>query len=36
MVGTPNSFFFQVLFLVRRPIVISIVIDGDSTGNLES
>jgi len=31
MVTTLNSVFFQILFLVRRRIVISVATDGDST-----
>jgi len=33
MVATPNSVFTKFVFLVRHPVAISVVTDGDSTGD---
>jgi len=33
MVATPNSVFTNFIFLVHRPVAISVVTDGDSTGD---
>jgi len=33
MVATPNYVFYKFLFLVRRPVAITVATDGDSTGD---
>jgi len=33
MVATPKLFFTNFIFLVRHPVAISIVTDGDSAGD---
>ena len=34
MVATPNSVFTNFIFLVRRPVAISVATNGDSTGDV--